>query len=241
MALRPNVRFALIAGTAAAIAGGVGLWMWSATRPQPAAIPGSGSLLCPTDVGKDPVLAKIARGDFVIVQLQSPDGDYSESTWATVLSKTGDTIVAVISGEQIPEGVRSLATDKHGFRLGDRIFIEHTCVWEVFHPGDLGEGEIFCGPQVTDLAEFLEDENLYPIARGKTVQPGDRAQILVASKMARGTAWHERLWTQIVRISRRGQVITAQIDQDPDPELSLLHTLVRGSVVRYNRDCVIGV
>ncbi len=239
MALRSNVRFALIAGTAAVIAGGVGMWIWNATGPKPPALPGSGALLCPGDVGKDPVLAKVTRGDYVVVQLRSADGEYSESTWATVLSKTGDTIAAVLSGEQIPAGIRALATDKHGFRLGDPVFIKANCIWEVFHPVDLGEGQILCGPKITDLAKYLDDENLYPIERGNKVRRGDRAQILVASKAIQGTAWNERLWTQVIGISRRGQVITALIEDDPT--LTEQHTLVRGSVVRYNRDCVIGV
>lgn len=237
MALRPELRFALIAGASALIAGAAGVALWTAIRPRALPAP-QGTLRCPSDPAPT---ASVRRGDFVILQLESADGSYHESTWATVLARTPDTLVAVLSGEQIAEGVRPLATDKHGFRLGEKMLVSPDCVWGVFHPTEMGDpdtgGTILCGPQIDELAQFLEDASLYAIAKGLTVEPGNRAEIVVASK-ASYKAWSERLWTRIVTMSPNGQVMTARIDDDP--EFTDNHTLVRGSIVRYNRDCIIG-
>lgn len=177
----------------------------------------------------------------MIVQLQSADKSFRQSTWATILAKTPDTLVAVLSGEQIEEGVRPLATDQHGFRLGEKLLVPRECVWEVFRPTPMGDkttgGKIFCGPEIIELAAFLKDEALFPIAKGLTIQPGDEAQVVVGSR-ASYKAWHERVWTRVVTISPNGQVLTARVDDDPEHTDN--HNLVRGSIVRYNRDCIIG-
>ena len=172
-----------------------------------------------------------------MIQVQSGDGKFSEATWATVLAKSDDTIFAAITGEQVEEGVRTLQTDKHGFRLGQTVLVTRDCIWEVFKP-ERFDGDILCGPQIRELAEFLKDDNLYPIAAGRTVEVGDRVQIVVGSKESFGNAWHEKLWTRIITISPSGQVITAMVDSEPEVTE---HGLARGSIVRFNRDCVIGV
>jgi hypothetical protein len=200
--------------------------------------PRKGGLLCPRHVGRAPAdTSGLGRGDFVVLQLQSADGSFSESTWATIVSKTGGHLVAVLSGEQIPEGVRPLHTARHGFRLGEHLVLDEGCVWDVFKPAEF-EGRILCGPQVIDLGNFL-GEDIFPVAGGLIVDRNDRARIVVGSKESFGNAWHEFLWTRIATISPSGQVITALVEDDP--ELSSRHGLVRGSVVRFNRDCIIGV
>lgn len=235
MRLSRSTKIALGAGAATTIVG-VAIWAWKARRtPQ---VAGKGSLLCPADAGKTPApAASVGRGDFVVVQLQSHDGKFSESTWATIAEDAGDVLVAVLTGEQISEGVRQLRTDKHGFRLGQRMILERECIWEVYRPEEYN-GQILCGPQIVELAEHIGDETLYPVAGGLTVEPGDRAQIVIGSKESFGNAWNERLWTRIVTMSPSGQVITAWIEDEP--ELAE-HGLVRGSIVRFNRDCIIGV
>lgn len=239
MPLAPQIKVALAAGSTAAIAG---IAWWAIERrderpDQPGKSTG-GRLLCPSEVGKESPLGPIEAGDFVVVQLQSADATFSEPTWATVLSVSGDSLFAVLSGEQIEEGVRPLQTKRHGFRLGHRMLIQRDCVWEIFHPSPM-TGQILCGPQVDELAKFLEDDDLAVTPGGLIVQPGDRAEIVVGSELSYGNLWHERLWTRILSVSPSGQVITAMIDEDP--ALKHEHGLVLGSIVRYNRDCVIGV
>lgn len=236
MPMRPQLKFALAAG-GAVVVGGLGYWAYSALRGEDK--PQDGSLLCPAAVGRDPAPSEsVGRGDFVVIQLQSADRKFHESTWANVLGETGGVLVATIAGEQVAEGIRPLATDKHGFRLGDQITLDRACIWEVFRPEEF-RGQILCGPQITELSDKLEDEDYFPVAGGLTVQRGDRARILVGSSVAHATDWHEPLWTRIATISPSGQVITAIVDQEP--ELSKRHHLSQGSVVRFNRDCVIGV
>lgn len=236
MPMRPRVKFALAAG-GAAVAIGFGAWAWTELRPTPTK-KRHGSLLCPGKVGREPAPAEtVGRGDFVVVQLQSADGKFHESTWATVLGETGDVVAVVLAGEQIAEGIRPLATDKHGFRLGDRLTVARDCIWELFRPTAF-RGQILCGPRITELGEAIGEE-MVPVAAGLTVQRGDRARVLVASKTAQGTAWHEKIWTRIATISPSGQVITAVVDEDP--QKTERHKLTRGSVIRFNRDCVIGV
>lgn len=237
MPLRPRVKFAIAAGAAAVIAGG-SVWAWIATRPEKTP-PGPGTLLCPGHVGREPApAASVGRGDFVVVELQSPGGDFHESTWATIIAEAGNTLVGVLSGEQIPEGIRPLQTDKHGFRLGHRMIFERDCIWEVFRPERHG-GQILCGPQVLELAEVIGDGSLFPVEGGLTAQSGDRAQIIVAEKGQATAAWFEKIWTRIVTISPSGQVLTAIVSDEPGR--SDRHKLTAGSVVRYNRDCIIGV
>lgn len=238
MALSPRVKFALAVGGGAAVAG-AGVWVWTALTKDKPKGPRRDPILCPAAVGRDAApTASVKRGDFVVIQLQSPDGSYHESTWATVIGKTAEELAVVITGEQLPEGVRPLATDKHGIRLGHRMLLKRDCVWEVFRPVKVG-GQILCGPQVAELAKFLEDEDLGVVAGGLIIEQGDRARIIVGSKESFGNAWNEELWTRVVTISPTGQVITARVDDDP--ELTKRHGLTRGSIVRYNRDCVIGV
>lgn len=237
MPLSPRVRFALVAGGAAAIAGG-GVWLWTTLRPKPS-LPDAPALLCPRHVGKAAApSASVEPGDFVVVELQSPDGKFHESTWATVAAVAGNALVVILTGEQIPEGIRPLRTKQHGFRLGHKMILERDCIWEVFRPAEM-TGQILCGPQILELAKFLEDDTLFPVASGLTVQQGDRAKIMVGSIESFGNAWNESLWTRIVTISPSGQVVTAKIQDEP--ELTERHGLVEGSIVRYNRDCVIGV
>ncbi|MCH9637754.1 MAG: hypothetical protein K0U16_07405 [Gammaproteobacteria bacterium] len=237
MALSPRVKFALaLGGTVVAVGGGVLLWK-HLQRPKPP--PEFPALLCPKHVGREAApSASLTPGDFVVVQLQSPDGTFSEATWATVVGIADPQLVVVLSGEQIPEGVRPLNTEKHGFRLGQRLILDRDCVWEVFRPAEF-TGQIMCGPQIRELAKVLEDETLFPVRGGLIVQQGDRAQILVASQEAQGTSWNERLWTRIINVSPSGQIITAKVEGEP--ELTERHELSPGSVVRFNRDCVIGV
>ena len=122
--------------------------------------------------------------------------------------------------------------------LGHRLLLERDCIWEVFQPEPF-EGQILCGPQIIELAELLGDADLFPVAGALTVQPGDPARIIVAQKGTATGAWSEKLWTQIKTISPTGQVITAIVTDEP--QQSDRHELVAGSVVLYNRDCIIGV
>jgi len=239
MALHPVLKLALIASGAATVAG-LGVWGILALRegatPPPPPLPGR--LLCPREAGREPAPAtSVGRGDFIVIQLQSGDKKFSESTWASVVAGAGGDVIVLLTGEQIAEGVRPLSTDKHGFRLGQPLVVPRDCIWEVFRPVKL-TGQILCGPQLDELGEFLKEE-IYPIEAGLTVEPGDRAQIIVASNEAQGTAWHERLLTRIVTISRSGQVLTARVEGIPTQTDK--HGLSSGSVVRFNRDCIVGV
>lgn len=231
-----RIKIAIGAG-AVTVAAGVAIWALSGRGPVRSVH--KGSLLCPGDVGRTPVpeTNSVGRGDFVVVQLQSPDGKFSESTWATVVEDSGDVLVAVLTGEQIAEGVRALRTDQHGFRLGQKLVLERGCIWEVFRP-EKYEGQILCGPQIVELAEYIGDEHLYAVKGGLTVEPGDRARIVIGSEESFGNAWYERLWTRIATMSPSGQIITAWVEDDPELEE---HGLKRGSIVRFNRDCIIGV
>lgn len=241
--MRTAHKLALIAVGSAAVAGTT---VWAilsyADRPKKKPeLPKPGRVLCPADVGRDPPAAvSVGRGDFVAVALQSGDGSFVETTWASVLAGAGPDIVVALTGEQVAEGVKPLSTERHGFSLGTRLLISRECVWEVFRPSEI-EGQILCGPQVTELATFLGDDadGMAVVPAGLIVNAGDRVEIVVASKEALGTAWFERLWTRVVTMSRSGQVLTAMVVEQPEKTDN--HGLSMGSVVRFNRDCVIGV
>ena len=233
MPLAPRVKFAIAAGATTLAAGGI-IW-WATTRPDKNP---HGRLLCPGQVGRQPLPPGSAtKGDFAVVQLQSGDGKFTESTWASIVGRSGNSFVAVLTGEQIPAGIKHLHTDKHGYRLGHRMILDPACIWEVFRPKD-HEGHVLCGPQITDLASFLGDDTLYPIEAGQDVNKGDRAQIVIGSDESFGNAWFEKLWTKITKVSKSGQVITAKVQKAPE---RAEHGLKRGSVLKYNRDCIIGV
>jgi hypothetical protein len=237
--MSPRVKFALGLGGVVAVAGGAA-WAISSLTDDRKKIGkgGPGRLFCPREGGRVPAPSHLLeRGDFVVVQLRSADGAFSEPTWATILDASGDDLVAVISGEQVEEGVRPIATDKHGFRLGHQLVLERDCIWEVFHPTD-SLGQILCGPQIDELAKFT-GEAFMPVRGGLTVEAGDGARVIVADKASFGNTWWEPLWTRIVNVSATGQILTAIVDEDP--KQGERHGLVRGSVLRFNRDCVIGV
>lgn len=240
MALGTAHKVAIVAASTAAIAG-LSTWAYltHADKKLPPEPPKPGRLMCPGDVGRDPAPAEgVGRGDFIVVALISGDGKFFENTWASVLATTPDNLFVALTGEQIAEGVRPIATDKHGFHLGEQLIVPRNCVFEVFKPVEV-DGQILCGPQIVELGTFLQDPDLKPIAAGLTVEVGNRSEIIVASKESFGNAWFERLWTRIVTISKSGQVITATVDDTPEKTDD--HGLIRGTVVRYNRDCVIGV
>jgi hypothetical protein len=227
---------AVVVGSTAALA--LGGWYLFGHRPVALPLVPTGRILCPGDLGKIPASsAALVVGDFVVVQLASGDGKFHESTWAVVTSIGATTVVARISGEQLQTGIRPLQTKKHGFRVGNEILLSKDCIWDVYRPVTFS-GQILCGPDLAAL-DTIEKPPLRALPAALTLDIGDRAQIVVASSEAAGTAWHEKLWTRVVSMSPTAQVVSALVDEEPTQNDK--HALVKGSLLRFNRDCIVKV
>lgn len=212
-----------------ALLGGALLWASrSEDRPPPVPV-GSGQILCPGQLGLPPPIVKPDRGDFVVIMLSSADGSVRERTWARVRSRRGDRIFAEITGELTETGIRPLRTSEHGFPIGHKMFLDVDCVLEVLTVEK--SFQILCGPGLTAVEGGL----LIPVdTTGLAV--GDRARIVIASREAQGTAWHEVLWTKVESV--HGDVVEGRIDEHAvRPE----HKLLLGSAVEFTRDCVVAI
>jgi hypothetical protein len=226
---------AVVVGSTAVVA--VGGWYLFGHRPVELTRFATGRVLCPAEIGRVPSRTALSVGDFVVVHLISEDEKFSESTWASVRSIGENTLVVRIAGEQTDTGIRPLQTRKHGFRIGNDLLIDRDCVWDVFRPVEF-DGQILCGPQLAAL-DSIEKIPLRALPAALTLNLADRVQIVVASKEAQGTAWYEKIWTRVVALSPTSQVIMALVDEEP--EHNDKHALAKGSLLRFNRDCVVKV
>lgn len=218
---RKPLEVALAIGSATLVGGAVawGIAHWLSSRRE-------GAILCPpTEINT----LSLAPGDFIVVQLGTKDGKPIEITWATVQSLTDTQIVARLTGEHVDEGPKPLATDRHGFELGDTIVVARTCVWEVFAPVSF-PGRVVCGPD-------LETFGASPMPQAATLGIGDSAKVVLAD-LESASPWTEQLWTRVVSISSTGQIVTAQVDEEPTVAA---HGLRIGALLRFNRDCVIDI
>lgn len=208
------------------IAGAIGMGLlggaiaWWLLRDKPAVTP-VGHVQCPNI----PYPAVVRIGDYVVVQLAANNGSISEPTWAKVLSRSGNKKINVeIVGETGQDGPKPIATDRHGFSIGQKLTIDTSCIYDRFRPGQAWR--VLCGPALASAGfEAL------PGNQASILGMGDRALVVVGGN--RGGI--EPLWLEVSGVSVgqqtiRGVVVTAPVLTD--------HGLRAGDEIEFLRDCV---
>jgi len=201
---------------------GVAAWWWT-TQSGSAPKNMIGHVLCPVT----PYQGRIVVGDFVVVQLQANDTSMSEPTWALVRRVNGTKIEVQIVGEStaVKDQFKPLATDRHGFRIGDVIEIDVSCVFDRFRPDQ--KWNVLCGPSLTSGPYT-------PISgeRASLLGHGDNALVLIQG--AEGSV--EAIWTEVAIVSAGQQtlsgIVIAPVQYDDN-------SLLQGDVIEFLRDCVV--
>lgn len=142
-------------------------------------------------------------------------------------------------GEFTPRGIEPLATEKHGFNIGEKMLLDRDCIFDVLHQDTVFTGQVLCGPNLAVIRDETTNKQVYFARDTKGVQQGDAVRIIVASPEAQGTAWHEPIWVRVNRISPTQQVIQALVAETP--KLTGQHGLEKMSAVQFGRDCVVEI
>lgn len=191
-------------------------------------------MLPPTD------LALLEPGDFVTLAIADATGKLAESLWGQVSSMTPDKqdMNVMIVGQWTDAGLKLPATDKHGFRYGDKIFIDRRCVFDILHhEGGVSEdAKILCDASALSVIEDGEYEQLSQ-AEVDQVTNHHMVWFVVASKTAQGTAWHELIPAHVMEISPYRAIVKVMVANDP--ELTANHGLRRFSKVSITRSCIV--
>lgn len=200
-----------------------------------------GYIVCPEQIGRIPPSTAINRGDFVIIHLVSDDGKFIEPTWAQVRSMSPDKtgLYVHIVGEFTEQGIEPIHSERHGFVIGEKMFLDRDCVFDVLHQESTFTGQILCGPNLANVRNETTNEQVYFARDTKGLKAGDAVRIVVASQQAQGTLWHEPLWVRITGISSTQQIVHAIVADDP--ELTVHHGLKKMSPVQFGRDCVVEI
>ena len=191
-----------------------------------------GRPVCPS-AGAD--VTDLKPGDFVMVTVGDQAGQHRESTWARVvtvgkmlaLQLTGE-VTAGKMGEMEPVPL-TLQTSEHGFHIGQKLFIDPSCVWDVLHQNPQ-PGVILCGPWG---AQFYKKA---PVGPYRSLITGDSVEIILFSQQAKVG---ESVLAELVSISKTGTVLTGKIVGPL--QHSGTHGFLPGNEVEFTRDCVFDV
>ena len=204
----------------ALVLGGLSWWIWRKLDKGPPKI--TGEVVC----APNPYTAPVHKGDYVVISLGTLDGQWHESTWAEVQAIKGTQLEVLLVGEETTDqlGPKILATDKHGFKLGDVLTIERRCILDRFRPGHTYN--VVCGP-----ALYLAGFNPIAPDQASLLGIGDRAQIVIRSAAEQTGA----IWVTIDSVSAGVQTLRGQVNAVPSTDLGPKP----GDVIDFLRDCVV--
>ena len=174
--------------------------------------------------------AGLRPGDYAILVLEDRDSTFEEPAWGQVLSRSpdGDAFLVRLLGTTGDVGAVQLAKDKHGFRVGDMLKVEASCVWDTMaQPDTGGKGQLFCGFAGADL--IGEDPVHVP-------ELAERDEVkVIASTLIGSQAHADELWVKVDGLSRTGNVVYGTI-------ISTIHFPMHGfrqwQEIQFSRDCI---
>lgn len=207
---------------------GLGVTAWWILREPP-----KGRLLCPASrvVGTE----SLRTDSYVVLQLASADGKFVEPTWGKIKGRTilRDLEVEIVGEVDELGNAHELATDRHGYEIGQTIKVDARCVWDVYRP-PAGSATLVCGPA---LANVPADAGIRttPDADASKLRRGDDAAVVIAVS---GDVL-EQIWLRVESSSPGAQSLTGRVI-DP-PAHSEIHGLEQGDTLEFVRDCVVGV
>lgn len=213
--------------------------------------PKSGYVLCPQGAGLEPTAKDIEVGSILVLGLGSSTGQPVEPAWARVVeidARDPNRIAVVLVGQATLAGQTGFQTDRHGFRLAQKLWVTKDCVWDVLRMLDDPGGVLLCG---ADLALFDgPDPDSAPDELGPAPMParvrdlvGRAVELLLVSRAGKGTAWQVPVTAEIVDVGETGHVATVRvlaIARDDEAERpGVGHELTPGQTFDITWDCVV--
>lgn len=213
--------------------------------------PELGYVLCPQGAGLRPTDKQISPGAIIIVSLGSPAGHPVEVAWAKVAGEDPNDpnrLSVVLVGQASETGQVDLQTDRHGFRISQRLWITRDCVWDVLRFLDDPKGRLLCGAELLTFDGPDDDPSpdgymfAWPPAPVKALV-GREVELLLVSKAGKGTAWQVPIAAEIVAVSETKHIATVRVtavgrdEQADDPETG--HHVRSGSTFDITWDCVL--
>ena len=212
--------------------------------------PDLGYVLCPQGVGLRPTDKPIAPGSIIVLGLGSPAGQSVEAAWAKVAAVDPDDpnrLEVVLVGQASTTGQVSLRTERHGFRLSQKLWVTRDCVWDVLRFLTDPYGRLLCGAELATYdgpdADAAPDGYMPaspPIPIESAV--GRRVELLLVSRAGAGTAWMVPLTAQIVEVSDTRHIATVRVlavGRNEAAEGPLGHHVRAGATFDITWDCVV--
>lgn len=196
-----------------------------------------GHLLCPSEEGRTPASIKGANvNDYVVVKLLAADRSFVESAWGRIIGFNEDrSVVRLELTTSLSEaGLTGLATDRHGFGIGERINVMANCVYDVLKQPDSKKFVILCGLPLKQAGYEIPQAVL-------SLSPGDTVRLVIGSPstvgdVLPGSIWKEEILASVVSLGKTGDVIRGLVRSDPsNPN----HDLRRHHEVFFTRDCIV--
>lgn len=211
----------------------------------------AGYVICPQSEGLIPTRKEIDLHSTLIVSLGSPAGQIVEPVWARVVEvdpRDRNRIAVVLVGQTTSTGQRDLQTDRHGFRLAQKIWITKDCVWDVLRPLDEPSGRLLCGAELVAFAsehpELATTLGPAPVPGAAKTLVGRKVELFMVSRAGAGTAWQIPLTAEILDVGNTGHVPTVKLvafgrndwAEQPPPSG---HALAPGQIFDITWDCVL--
>jgi hypothetical protein len=212
--------------------------------------PELGYVLCPQGAGLRPTDKPIEAGSIIVVGLGSPTGQSVEAAWAKVAGvdpRDPNRIAVVLVGQASETGQVELQTDRHGFRLSQRLWITRDCVWDVLRFLDDPQGRLLCGAELSNFDG--PDADVAPDGYKPAPPPiplasalGRHVELLLVSRAAAGTAWVVPLTAEVTAISETKHIATVRVTavgRNEDAEGASGHHVRAGTTFDITWDCVL--
>jgi hypothetical protein len=213
--------------------------------------PELGYFLCPQGAGLPPTNKQISKGSVIVVALGSPTGYPIELAWGKVAdedTKDPNRIQVVLVGQASETGQVALKTDRHGFRIGQRLWLTRDCVWDVLQWLNDPNARLLCGAELLTFdgpdPDTTPDDYMFawPPAPVSALV-GRKVELLLVSKAGRGTAWQVPLTAEIVATSETKHIATVRVVAIGRDELADApdtgHHVRAGDMFDITWDCVL--
>lgn len=210
-----------------------------------------GYVLCPQGAGLAPTGKEISKGSVIVLALGSPSGYPVELSWGKVVGSDANDLnrlQVVLVGQASETGQVALQTDRHGFRIGQKLWVTRDCVWDVLQWLSDPQGRLLCGAEL--LTFDGADPDATPDGYTFAWPPGPvdtlvgrKVELLLVSRAGSGTAWQVPLTAEIIDVSETKHIATVRVsalgrdELADDPETG--HHVRPGDTFDITWDCVL--
>ncbi len=214
--------------------------------------PEAGYVLCPQGAGLEPTAKSVGIGSIVILGLGSPAGQPVEPGWARVveLDATDPNRVAVVLiGQATTAGQTGFQTDRHGFRISQKLWVTRDCMWDVLQLLDDPGGTLLCGAEL--IVFDGPDYDIVPDGLGPADLPshprdlvGRNIELYLVSRFGKGSAWQVPVTAEVVDVGSTGHIATVRVlavgrSDEAEKPPPTGHQLQPGQTFDITWDCVV--